>query len=246
MSLTPDAEVVGALALSMQIIGRPLTVQEIAQFVRYLELLSRWNRKARLSAITRPVEAVRLHFLDSLLSLGAEFPAATRVIDVGSGAGFPGIPMKIVRPDLQFTLLEAAARKAAFLEIAGKELGLELEVIHARAEEAAHDERWRERFDVAMARALAPLAAACELTMPFVKPNGRVVLLKGPSVRGELAAGRRAVGKLGGGAMRALSAALPGGDRRVIIVIEKSAPTPTEYPRRAGLPRRKPLGAPPA
>lgn len=244
--MAPDADVLRALALSVQIIGRPLTEQETAQFLRYLGLLSRWNRKARLSAITKPVEVVRLHFLDSLLSLRAELPAATRVIDVGSGAGFPGIPVKIVRPDLQLTLLEAASHRAAFLEIAGKEMGLELEVIHARAEEAAHEEQWRERFDGAMARALAPLASACELTMPFVKPNGRVVLLKGPSVRSELAAGRRTVGKLGGGVMRTLDAALPGGDRRVIIVIEKSAPTPTQYPRRAGLPRRKPLGGPPA
>lgn len=242
--MAPDAEVLRALALSAQIIGRSLTEQETARFLQYLDLLSRWSRKARLSAITRPAEAVRLHFLDSLLSLRAELPAATRVIDVGSGAGFPGIPVKIVRPDLRLTLLEAASRKAAFLEIAGEEMGLEFEVIHARAEEAAHDEQWRERFDAAMARALAPLAATCELTLPFVKPGGKVVLLKGPSVRSELAAGRLTAGRLGGGAMRSLDATLPGGDRRVIIVIEKSAPTPADYPRRAGLPRRKPLGTP--
>lgn len=240
--MAPDLDARRALALSVQVIGRPLTEHETAQFLRYLEVLSRWNRKARLSAITRPGEAVRLHFLDSLLCLRAELPLGAHVIDIGSGAGFPGIPVKIVRPDLQLALLEAASRKAAFLGIAIGELGLEGDVIHARAEDAAHETRWRGYFDAAVARALAPLPVACELTLPFVKPRGQVVLLKGPSVRGELAAGRVAVHQLGGGALRTIDAALPGGDRRVVVVIEKSTPTAPEYPRRASLPRRRPLG----
>lgn len=228
----------------MQVIGRALSAQETAQFLRYLDVLARWNRKARLSSITRPVEVVRLHFLDSLLCLRAEIPTAARVIDVGSGAGFPGVPLKIVRPDLDMTLLEASARKAAFLEIAAQEFIVELQVVRARAEDAGRDARWRERFDVAVARALAPLPVACELTLPFVKPGGRTVLLKGPSVRAELASGRRAIAAMGGGVMRTVDATLPGGDRRLIVLVEKESPTPKEYPRRAGLPRRKPIGKP--
>lgn len=231
------------LAPSAAIIGRALNEHEVRAFLHYLQLLVKWNEKARLTSLTRPAAVVRLHFLDSLLCLRADIPQGTQLIDIGSGAGFPGLPLKIVRPDLSVTLLESSARKAAFLELAAGELGLDVEVLKERAERAAHEVQWREEFDIATARAVAPLPALCELTLPFVRPGGKAILLKGPSVRGELAAGKRVADLLGAGAPAAIEAALPGSERRVIVVIEKVSSTPPEYPRRPGVPRKKPLAA---
>ncbi|HVH31052.1 MAG TPA: RsmG family class I SAM-dependent methyltransferase [bacterium] len=163
-------------------------------------------------------------------------------MDVGSGAGFPGIPLKIARSDLAVTLLEGASRKAAFLELAAAEIGAALSVVEMRAEQAAHDLAWREQFDVAVARAVAPLPTLCELVLPFVRRGGKAVLLKGPSVTTEVGAGARASATLGGGPPGQMKFQLPDGVRRVIVTIEKVAATPPEYPRRPGVPAKRPLG----
>ncbi len=183
-----------------------------------------------------------MHVVDSLLCLRAGLPAGAVLIDVGSGAGFPGIPLKIARPDLAVTLLEAASRKAAFLELAAAEIGAVLSVVEARAEQAARDPIWRERFDVAVARAVAPLPALCELVLPFLRRGGKAVLLKGPSVTSEVDDGARASAMLGGGHPELMVSRLPGGARRVIVTIEKVAATPPDYPRRPGVPAKRPLG----
>lgn len=239
--MTIDPEAVAPLQAASGWLGRPLTDGQIRQLFRYLELIAEHNRRARLTAITRVREAVRLHILDSLLSLRADIPQGAALIDVGSGAGLPGIPLAIARPDLSVTLLEAAARKAAFLEVAASTLALSIVVVEARAETAAHDLRFRERFDVATARAVAPLPVLCEFTLPFVRPGGKAVLLKGPGVGRELAAGARAAGLLGGGPPGVIEDRLPGGIRRSVVVIPKVTPTPSAYPRRSGLPSRRPL-----
>jgi 16S rRNA (guanine527-N7)-methyltransferase len=206
-------------------------------------LVAAWNARARLTAITRPEAAAKLHVLDSLLCLRAKIPPRASVVDVGSGAGFPGIPLAIVRPDLSMVLLEAVSRKAAFLEMAVAALGLRARVEPMRAEVAARDPRLREQFEVAVARAVAPLPALCELVLPFVRVGGQAVLLKGPAVRAEAARGRVAAGILGGAAPVLIQAALPGGVRRTIVVIRKTAATPQEFPRRSGVPVKHPLGA---
>lgn len=243
--LAHDTDYRRTLIAEAAVVGVPLDAGQVAQFLRYLELLRMWRARARLTAITRPAAVIRLHFADSLLCLKARIPSGAQLLDVGSGAGFPGVPLVIVRPDVSVVLLEAATRKAAFLEVLSTELGLALRVVRARAETAAHEAQWREQFDVATARAVAPLATLCELTFPFVRPGGKVVLLKGPSVRAEMRAGERAAGMLGGGMPALTEAPLAGGERRILVTIPKPGHTPPGYPRRPGVPGRSPLGREP-
>ncbi len=214
---------------------------QVAQFLKYLDLLVYWNDRAGLTAITRPVDIVRLHFVDSLLCLKAPFAPNSVIMDVGSGAGFPGIPLKIARPDVSLTLLESARRKAAFLDRVAADLRLEMRIVHGRAEVVGHQSEWRETFDVATARAVAPFPEVCELTLPLVRVGGRGVFLKGPRVADELDSGHRAITVLGGGPVQVIEAKLPEGQGRAVVVVPKIAPTPPAYPRRAGVLRRNPL-----
>lgn len=241
--MTIDRAIADVLAPAAGILGSPLAPDQLKQIARYLGLLAKWSRKARLTAITQPTDAARLHVLDSLLCLRAGMPSGASVLDVGSGAGLPGIPLRIARPDLVVTLLEVASKKAAFLEVAAAELGLSIVVIGVRAEEAAHRPRLREQFDVVVARAVAPLPALSELTLPFVRLGGKAVLLKGPAVGKEIEPGQRAAALLGGGEVRILPAELPGGPRRMVVEIPKVGSTPREYPRRPGVPAKRPLGS---
>jgi 16S rRNA (guanine527-N7)-methyltransferase len=239
--VTTDSAVRRELGAAAGLLGLTLDDAQLRQVTQHIDLLGAWNRKAHLTTITRPAEAARAHVVDSLLCLRTGFPDGAVVIDVGSGAGFPGVPLKIARPDLFMTLLEAATRKAAFLELVASQLRLAITVVEARAERAAHDPKWRERFDVAVARAVAPLPVLCELVLPFVRLGGKAVLLKGPTVTVELDAGARAAAILGGGAPQLTLDQLPGGARRAIVTIGKVAPTPATYPRRPGVPAKRPL-----
>lgn len=240
--MTTESEVCRELQSAVGLIGQALDSAQVRQVAQHLDLIAAWNRKAHLTSITAPAKAARVHVVDSLLCLRAGLPADAVLIDVGSGAGFPGIPLKIARPDLAVTLLEASSRKAAFLELAAAEIGAVVSVVEARAEQAAHDPAWRERFDVAVARAVSPLPALCELVLPFLRRGGKAVLLKGPSVASEVGAGARASAMLGGGTPELTMHQLPGGSRRVIVTIEKVAATPPGYPRRPGVPAKRPLG----
>ena len=240
--MTTESEVRRALDSAAGLIGQTLDSAQVRQLARHLDLIAAWDRKAHLTSITEPAKAARVHVVDSLLCLRAGLPTGAVLIDVGSGAGFPGIPVKIARPDLAVTLVEASSRKVAFLELAAAEIGAVLSVVEARAEQAAHDPTWRERFDVAVARAVAPLPALCELVLPFLCRGGKAILLKGPRVGGEVAAGARASAILGGGPPELMMSQLPGGARRVLVTIEKVAVTPLSYPRRPGVPAKRPLG----
>jgi len=239
MPVTPD-RLKASLQVEMASVGVSPTLSQIDLLARYLDLISRWRTRARLTAITDPRAAARLHVADSLLCLRAGIPAGASLLDVGSGAGLPGIPLAIVRHDLDVTLLEAESRKAAFLEVVASELGLRLSVVCAAAEDAARGPL-REQFDVTVARAVAPLPALCELTLPFVKVGGLAALLKGPSVRAEMGDGRAAARALGGSDPDVSEWSLGGGERRVLVVIRKRGSTPDGFPRRAGLPRRRPI-----
>lgn len=231
----------GALLDELSAVGIALTTEQISELAKYLALLSRWRKRARLTAVADPIHGARVHIADSFLCLRAGLPANASLIDVGSGAGLPGIPLKVARPDLEVTLLEPEARRAAFLEVVAQELNLPLRVVVARAEDAANEASLREQFDLAAARAVAPLPAVCELTLPFVRSGGKAVLLKGPSVRGELPDGRVAAQTLGGAEPELIEARLAGGERRVVVVIPKIGQTPPEFPRRSGVPQRRPL-----
>jgi 16S rRNA (guanine527-N7)-methyltransferase len=178
--------------------------------------------------------------VEDCLVLADHLAGARRLVDVGSGGGLPGLPLKIARPELEVTLIEADGKKSAFLVNACASLGLEgVEVVNRRAEEAGHDPRLREGFDVAVARALAPMPTLAELCLPFVRVGGRLLAQKTEAE--DLSAAARAIESMGGGAVRVVPA--PSSARRsgTIVIIEKLRPTPSNYPRRAGLPARKPL-----
>lgn len=211
---------------------------------RYYDMLVEWNSKFNLTRITGEDDAADKHLLDSLAVLRLPSAGAwRRVADVGSGAGFPGIPLKIVRPELEVTLVEATAKKVSFLEAVVAELGLGgVRAYHARGEEFGRKPEFRERFDLVTARAVARLNSLAEYCLPLAKVGGQFVAYKGPEGADELSEGARACGLLGGGAALTEDFELPGGSgRRTLIVIEKVRPTPAEYPRPTAQIAKRPL-----
>jgi len=236
----------GAAALSL-----PLSAAQREAFTRYRDLLLAWNRRVNLTAIVEPTEVETRHFLDSLTCaapLLARWDDAARVpalrcVDVGSGGGFPGLPLKLVLPQLQLTLLEATAKKADFLTCLVADLGLGgVEVVCDRAEALAHSPGHRESYDVAFARALAPLPTLLELTLPFLRPAGLLVAPRKGHVGADVASAARAGETLGGGPPACIPVTVPPlADGRVLVVVDKVGPTPPGYPRRAGIPAKRPL-----
>lgn len=222
--------------------GVRLTAPQVRTFLQYLELILQWKPRVGLTAHRFPAEIIEIDFGDALAALAVGIALHSSVVDVGSGAGFPGIPLRIARPDLKVTLLEANKRKAGFLELVAQELTLDLRVEPEEAEIAGHRADLRETFDVAITRALGPLAVACELTLPFVRRGGKGVFLKGPHVVTEQPAAARSAKVLGGGELEVLKRT--GSSERVIaiVVVPKIGPTPIRFPRRPGVPRRKPIG----
>ena len=213
---------------------------------RYRDLLLEANEQLNLTSVREPAEIERRHIAESLtvvrsIEAAGWLPSGARVIDVGSGGGLPGIPLAIARPDVQVTLLEATGKKAAFLERTAATLGLRgVRVVAARAEEAAHDPGERETYDLALARAVAALATLAELTLPFVRIGGALAAVKGSRAEEEIAEAAVAVRRCGGGEVRVapLMAAAP---NLRLIVVPKVAPTPSELPRRPGVPGKRPL-----
>lgn len=213
----------------------------------YHDMLMDWNTRMNLTGNTDFEVVLDRHYMDSLAPLQVEglFKESATLVDVGSGAGFPGLPLAIVRPDLRVTLLDSLGKRIGFLDAVQKELGLtNVRVLHARAEEAAHSEALREAFNVAVARAVAPLAVLCELLLPFVRVDGKMICYKGPAARQELEAGDRAAAILGGGALKLIPIILEGlGDwQHTVVVSEKKQKTVRQYPRKPGTPGRMPLG----
>ena len=217
-----------------------------AAFSRYAELLCEWNEKMNLTAITDPEGIALKHFFDSVYPFKLVSPAeGGTFIDVGTGAGFPAIPLKIYRGDIHITLLDGLNKRVNFLKAVSDEIGLGAECIHGRAEEAGRFIRegnpLRESFDIASARAVAELRELCEYCLPFVKVGGRFYALKGKNGLNELDDAEGAVKTLGGKIEAAKEYRLPNGDERVLIVIGKVKPTPDKYPRNAGQMKKKPL-----
>jgi len=213
---------------------------QLQQFDRYRDELLDWNQRVNLTAITDPTAVDRLHFLDSLACLLSVFPDRADVLDVGAGPGLPGLALKIARPDLSLTLLEATGKKARFLEHVVATLNLDrVRVVAERAESFAG---W-ELFDVVLARALAAMPVLVELTLPFCRVGGNVLALKkGAGLAAELASAAHAFHVLGGELANPCSYDLDGEPRQV-VVIRKVRPTPPGYPRRPGMPAKKPLQA---
>ena len=226
-------------------LGIKLSTNQIEQFAVYYRELTSWNRRINLTAITGYEEVQIKHFLDSLTVTLALKPGAKsfRLIDVGSGAGLPGIPLKILMPDIKLTLLEATAKKAAFLNHISQKLGLkDVEVVVGRAEDIAHREQYREQFDIVLSRAVASLASLVELTLPFCAIGGSFIAQKKGEIDPELSQASRAVGLLGGKLRERKKIELAEfSGERWLIIIDKVSPTPEAYPRRAGIPQKRPL-----
>lgn len=208
----------------------------------YAQLLMRWNEKMNLTAITEPADIAIKHFVDSAALLRyVSLPADASIIDVGTGAGFPGLVLKIFRPDIQLTLLDSQQKRLYFLEAVCRDLELDAVLLHARAEDGGRNPAYREQFDLATARAVARLPVLMEYCLPFVKKGGSFAALKGPEGEREQMESSTAVSLLGGFSSRLFSYELPGGDRRSLIVTEKKTHTPTKYPRNPGQIAKKSL-----
>lgn len=210
------------------------------RFDIYAELLVEWNGKMNLTAITEPEEIEVKHFLDCLmLPKYFNLDYIQTVIDVGAGAGFPSVPLLIYKPDLCLTMMDAINKRLTFLNTAVHALGLDAQLIHERAEAAGQDENYREKFDLATARAVAPMNVLAEYCLPFVKVGGYFVALKGSNDDTEEA--KNAIATLGGEIVDNISYKLNGTEPRSIVVIKKISQTPTQFPRKSKKISTKPL-----
>ena len=225
----------------------PIDARQEQQFMRHYTTLTEWNQRINLTSIVQPEAVQTLHFLDSL-TVANVLPVGVlqngRVLDIGSGAGFPGIPLKIAFPGIKLELIESTAKKVKFLYHLIDHLGLDgVEVRLGRAEDLANNPKLRERFDVVLARGLAKMAALAELTLSFLRPGGLLVAHKKGDINQELTDATKAIKIMGGKPATLRDVCAPGlKDGRVLVVVEKVSPTPVGYPRRAGLPAKQPIG----
>lgn len=218
--------------------GVELTQETAEKFDIYAKLLVEWNEKMNLTAITDPTDIVVKHFVDSLTAAKFLPETAFSLIDVGTGAGFPGVPLALFRSDCKLTLLDSLNKRLTFLDAVCKETGVKADLVHSRAEDGGQNPKLREQFDVATARAVGILPLLCEYCLPFVKQGGRFIALKGPANEEEMGRAKKAMAVLGGKQKTVEKCVLPpdkNGEQgaRQIVVIEKVAKTPPKYPRPA-------------
>ena len=217
---------------------------KLEQFHKYYELLIEWNKNINLTAITEYGDVLTKHFLDSLSIVKAiDCKQTVSLIDVGTGAGFPGIPIKIVFPNIKVTLLDSLKKRVNFLDEVIKNLSLtDIEAIHGRAEDFAKEDKLREQYDISVSRAVANLSTLSELCLPYVNVNGKFISYKSEKADIELIEADNAIQILGGGNIEKIPFLLPGTEfERNIIVIDKIMKTPSKYPRKSGKPEKSPL-----
>ena len=216
--------------------------EQIKSFEKYMNLLLEWNEKINLTAITQPEEIKLKHFVDSLTVL-KYINDDDKVIDIGTGAGFPGIPLKIMKGNTKITLLDSLNKRINFLNIVIETLNLRnIQAIHGRAEEIARNKLYREKYDVTVSRAVANLSTLSEYMLPFVKVGGKCICMKGANVNEEIEKAKNAIKELGGEIERVDNFYLSDNDNeRNIIIIRKVKETSSKYPRKAGMPSKEPL-----
>lgn len=225
--------------------GIELSAQQMQQFEQYFYLLVEWNQKMNLTSITDQEGVYLKHFYDSVsAAFFFSFDQVQSVMDVGAGAGFPSIPLKICFPHLQITIVDSLQKRIHFLEHLAEQLGLDhVQFVHSRAEDAGQNKEFRQAYDVVLARAVARLSVLSELCLPFAKKGGSFVALKGAKGTAEVQEAEKAIRLLGGTVKKLHSFALPEEEgERYIVEILKEQDTPKKYPRKAGLPNKQPLG----
>ena len=224
--------------------GFELTDQQKDQFQRYFQLLVEWNEKINLTAITAEDEVYLKHFYDSLAPIlqGHLKNEPIALLDIGAGAGFPSLPMKILFPQLEVTIIDSLNKRIQFLHLLAEELGLKgVHFYHGRAEDFAQDKHFRAQFDLVTARAVARMQVLSELTIPFLKVGGRLIALKASSAEDELKQAKNALNLLFAKVLENVDYQLPNGDPRTLTIVEKKKETPNKYPRKAGVPNKRPL-----
>lgn len=225
-------------------LGIILSDTQISQFIIYYEMLTEWNTHMNLTAITEYDDVMKKHFIDSI-SLCRAFDVFNKVscIDVGTGAGFPGLALKIAYPELRITLMDSLNKRIQFLDAVIEKLTLtEIETIHGRAEDCARCDKYREKFDLCVSRAVANLSTLSEYCIPFVREGGSFISYKSEKIATEIEAAENAISILGGEVIKQVEFMLPDSDiYRNLLVIEKRRKTPERYPRKAGLPTKQPI-----
>lgn len=225
-----------------KILGVRFSVEQIEQFYKYMNLLIEWNEKMNLTAIIEPKEIILKHFIDSLTIL-KYIDDNSKLVDVGTGAGFPGVPLSIMNPTLKITLVDSLNKRLIFLQEVVKELNLKnIEIVHARAEEFGQNKNYREKFDIATSRAVANLATLSEYLVPLVKIGGKIISMKASNAKEEINDAQKAIEVLGGKIEKIEEFDLLKSDiGRTIIIIDKNKCTPAIYPRKAGTPAKEPI-----
>lgn len=224
--------------------GIEINAQEIEKFKKYKSLLKEWNEKINITAIKDDNEIDIKHFLDSLTIITTDYiKDKHNIIDVGTGGGFPGLPLKIMNNNVNLVLLDSLNKRINFLNEVIKNLKLQnVKALHGRAEDYGKNPTYREKFDIATARAVAPLNILCEYCLPFVKVGGYFIAMKGPEVNDEIESSKKAMEILGGTIEDKYDIKLPFTDiTHSLVIIKKITNTPTKYPRKAGKPTKKPL-----
>ncbi len=222
------------------IAGITLTEFQVKQLETLTDFMLEYNKNVNLTRITEPNEVIEKHYIDSILPLTmVDVPRGTLCADIGTGAGFPSLPMKIYRPDLEFTLIDSLGKRITYLDLACETLGITCRTIHARSEEAAKKPELRDSFGFVTARAVAALNVLCEYCLPYVKKGGIFAALKGSEDETKLA--ENAVKKLSGEITDVKKYKLPSGDARQLVIIKKISDTPPQYPRAGGVIAKRPL-----